>query len=220
MNALAANSSNLRIERLLTSELELVISRVPRIISCTPHPNTYPAPTPRRLRGTEDEIVAVVLYLLGSYHSAFAVLRIPALLCVGTLTIATGISAPQRVGETDGTSSGDEEIRESVLDLSRQWHADCAWICGCFIVLAGYIPAAKRSTAFGVFDTGFGIAWFGGRCDGFAVQQVLAALVVFSAVFQTAALPVFFYAGRLSRRKNSHEPFSTTFPTSGRPGNW
>jgi MFS family permease len=27
-------------------------------------------------------------------------------------------------------------------------------------VLAGVVPIEKRSTAFGVFDTGFGVAWF------------------------------------------------------------
>ena len=30
-------------------------------------------------------------------------------------------------------------------------------------ILTGVIPAAKRSTAFGLFDTGYGIAWFLGR---------------------------------------------------------
>jgi MFS family permease len=64
-------------------------------------------------------------------------------------------------------------------------------------VLAEVIPATKRSTAFGIFDTGFGVAWFAGSITmGLLYNRSLTALVVFSAVFQLAALPVFFYAGR------------------------
>ncbi len=40
-------------------------------------------------------------------------------------------------------------------------------------ILTGVIPQQKRSTAFGLFDTGYGIAWFlGKRGDGIALRQI------------------------------------------------
>jgi len=58
-------------------------------------------------------------------------------------------------------------------------------------VLAGIVPAEKRSTGFGVFDTGFGIAWFAGSAVmGLLYDVSIVALVVFSVVLQLAALPV------------------------------
>lgn len=64
-------------------------------------------------------------------------------------------------------------------------------------VLAGAIPPEKRSTGFGLFDTGFGIAWFlGSATMGVLYQRSLVGLVVFSTVLQSAALPVLFYGNR------------------------
>jgi len=64
-------------------------------------------------------------------------------------------------------------------------------------VLAGVIPPEKRSTAFGVFDTGFGIAWFvGSAAMGLLYDRSIAALVGFSIVLQLAALPVLMLAER------------------------
>jgi len=59
------------------------------------------------------------------------------------------------------------------------------------------VPPRKRSTAFGLFDTGYGIAWFlGSAAMGLLYDKSIAALVIFSIVTQIAALPVFFAAGR------------------------
>jgi predicted MFS family arabinose efflux permease len=67
-------------------------------------------------------------------------------------------------------------------------------------VLTGVVAADKRSTAFGVFDTGFGIAWFlGSAAMGFLYQQSIPALIVFSVVAQLAALPVFLVAKKQDR---------------------
>jgi MFS family permease len=53
------------------------------------------------------------------------------------------------------------------------------------------VPAEQRGTAFGVFDTGFGIAWFvGSVAMGLLYEKSLVALVVFSIVLQFAAVPV------------------------------
>jgi len=64
-------------------------------------------------------------------------------------------------------------------------------------VLAGVVPSEKRSTAFGVFDTGFGIAWFAGSAImGLLYDKSIPALVVFSVALQLLALPVLALAGR------------------------
>jgi hypothetical protein len=51
-------------------------------------------------------------------------------------------------------------------------------------VLSAIVPSQRRSTAFGVFDIGFGIAWFLG-------SKSIPTLVVFSVVLQLLALPIF-----------------------------
>lgn len=58
--------------------------------------------------------------------------------------------------------------------------------------LAPVIPAQKRSTGFGAFDTGFGIAWFAGSAImGLLYEKSIVALVVFSMVLQLLSLPIF-----------------------------
>lgn len=64
-------------------------------------------------------------------------------------------------------------------------------------VLTGVIPADKRSTAFGVFDTAFGVAWFAGSAAmGLLYDKSIPALVIFSVALQLAALPFFVLAKR------------------------
>ncbi len=64
-------------------------------------------------------------------------------------------------------------------------------------ILSGVIPSGRRSTAFGVFDAGFGGAWFiGSAAMGILYQISIPALIVFSVVLQLAALPVLYLAAR------------------------
>lgn len=64
-------------------------------------------------------------------------------------------------------------------------------------LLVDVIPATKRSTAFGIFDTAFGVAWFlGSAAMGFLYDRSIIALVIFSVATQLAALPVFLLASR------------------------
>jgi predicted MFS family arabinose efflux permease len=64
-------------------------------------------------------------------------------------------------------------------------------------MLTGVIPPGKRSTAFGLFDTGYGIAWFlGSAAMGLLYEKSILAVVVFSVVLQLAALPVLFVANK------------------------
>jgi MFS family permease len=65
-------------------------------------------------------------------------------------------------------------------------------------ILADDVPLEKRSTAFGVFDTSFGLAWFiGSAAMGLLYDKSILFLVLFSVLLQIAALPVLFFAGRL-----------------------
>jgi MFS family permease len=62
-------------------------------------------------------------------------------------------------------------------------------------VLVDVIPADKRGTAFGVFDTVFGIAWFAGSAAmGLLYDKSIMGVVVFSVVLQLVALPFFVLA--------------------------
>ena len=64
-------------------------------------------------------------------------------------------------------------------------------------VVAAIIPSERRSTAFGVLDTGFGIAWFAGSAIiGLLYDKSIIALVIFSVVLQLLALPVIALAHR------------------------
>jgi MFS family permease len=63
--------------------------------------------------------------------------------------------------------------------------------------LANMVSKDKRSTAFGVFDTGFGIAWFlGSAIMGILYEKSLPALIIFSVVLQIYALPILISAIR------------------------
>ena len=64
-------------------------------------------------------------------------------------------------------------------------------------MLVDLVPAARRSTAFGMFDTGFGIAWFAGSAlIGFLYDRSILMLVIFSVALQLLAIPVFVLARR------------------------
>jgi MFS family permease len=64
-------------------------------------------------------------------------------------------------------------------------------------MLTGVIPPGKRSTAFGLFDTGYGIAWFlGSAAMGLLYEKSILAVALFSVALQLAALPVLFVANK------------------------
>jgi len=234
-------------------------------------------------------ITALVLYHRGGYHHAFALLLIPALLCLGTVAVArllhpqplASVDRTARLPETKGFSKAywlylgasallaagfadfslvafhfqkTAIVSESLIPVfysaAMASGALAALICGRLLdkvgwpvllgafslaalfapfvflggfslaligavlwgvgmgaqdsllkaTIAGVIPSEKRSTAFGVFDTGFGIAWFlGSAAMGMLYDWSIPALVAFSVIFQLAALPVFILARRASR---------------------
>jgi len=229
-------------------------------------------------------ITALVLYLHGGYHHAFAVLLASALLCLGTLTIArltyprphdleerephmpTAAGMPTAywkylvagmliaAGFSDFSLAAfhfrqSGTVSEAVIPVfyavAMATGAISALVFGWLLdragprvmVVAFVIPALvaplvfmggfaaallgvigwgigigaqdtllkavlvkiigreKRATAFGVFDSAFGIAWFAGSATmGLLYDHSITALVVFSVVLQLAALPVMLLA--------------------------
>src|SRR5439155_19590056 len=64
-------------------------------------------------------------------------------------------------------------------------------------ILTGVIPPQKRSTAYGLFETGFGVAWFlGSAMMGLLYDKSFVAVALFSTILQLAAIPVIFIANR------------------------
>jgi len=64
-------------------------------------------------------------------------------------------------------------------------------------MLTGVIPPQKRSTAFGLFDTGYGIAWFlGSVAMGLLYDKSILAVVLVSVILQLAAIPIIFIANK------------------------
>ncbi|MEW5986239.1 MAG: MFS transporter [Chloroflexota bacterium] len=63
--------------------------------------------------------------------------------------------------------------------------------------VAGMAPADRRGAAYGVFNTGFGLAWFlGSALMGLLYDTSVMALVGFSVVIQLASIPLFLRVGR------------------------
>jgi MFS family permease len=67
-------------------------------------------------------------------------------------------------------------------------------------VIAGITPTGRRGTAFGVFDTGFGLAWFLGSWGmGVLYAHSLNAVIILFMVLQLTSLPFFLLAGRMRK---------------------
>jgi MFS family permease len=57
--------------------------------------------------------------------------------------------------------------------------------------VTGMVGPERRASAFGLFDTGFGVFWFAGSLAlGVLYDHSVTALVVFSVVLQLAAIPL------------------------------
>jgi predicted MFS family arabinose efflux permease len=64
-------------------------------------------------------------------------------------------------------------------------------------MLTSVIPPQKRSTAFGLFDTGYGIAWFlGSAAMGLLYDKSILAVALFAVILQLAALPILIVANK------------------------
>jgi MFS family permease len=66
--------------------------------------------------------------------------------------------------------------------------------------VARLAPAERRGTAYGIFNAGYGIAWFAGSMLlGVLYDRSVAALVVVAMLLQVMALPVLWRLGRALR---------------------
>jgi MFS family permease len=63
--------------------------------------------------------------------------------------------------------------------------------------LADLVPAERRGAAYGIFNTAYGILWFGGSSAiGILYGRSLASAVTFAVVTQLAAIPLLIMVGR------------------------
>lgn len=68
-------------------------------------------------------------------------------------------------------------------------------------LVARVVPAEKRATSFGVYDTGYGVFWFAGSwLMGYLYTHSLEALVIFSLSVQMISLPIFWITYRRTPR--------------------
>ena len=57
-------------------------------------------------------------------------------------------------------------------------------------IIADMIPKEKRGSAYGIFNTGFGVSWFlGSVLMGVLHDTSILALVIFSSTIQLLAFP-------------------------------
>lgn len=67
--------------------------------------------------------------------------------------------------------------------------------------VAGFVPPERRGSAYGMFNTGFGVFWFlGSALMGVLYDRSLPALITFSVVMQLLAVPLFFMVGKQVRK--------------------
>lgn len=67
--------------------------------------------------------------------------------------------------------------------------------------MAGMVPADKRATAYGIFNTGYGVFWFvGSAILGILYDFSLSFLIVFSVVTQIASVPLLLVVKNLSKK--------------------
>jgi MFS family permease len=63
--------------------------------------------------------------------------------------------------------------------------------------LAEMVPRDRRATAYGIFNTGFGLFWFlGSALMGMLYDVSLGALIAFSVIIQLLAIPIFHRVSR------------------------
>jgi MFS family permease len=61
-------------------------------------------------------------------------------------------------------------------------------------VVADMVPTERRGTGFGLFNTGYGLAWFlGSALMGILYGFSLTSLIIFSILSQACSIPVLFY---------------------------
>jgi MFS family permease len=66
--------------------------------------------------------------------------------------------------------------------------------------IAEMVPVNRRSTAYGIFNAGFGLFWFlGSALMGVLYDVSIPLLIGFSVAAQLASVPLFFLIGKMPR---------------------
>ncbi len=69
-------------------------------------------------------------------------------------------------------------------------------------VVAGIVPAQRRGSAFGIFNTGYGLAWFAGSAlMGVLYDYSRGTLILVSIALQLAAIPALIWVSRQVHRE-------------------
>jgi MFS family permease len=69
-------------------------------------------------------------------------------------------------------------------------------------VVAGMVPPERRGSAYGIFNTGYGVAWFlGSAFMGVLYDFSMSCLIGCSVLFQLMAIPVLLWMEQHSRRR-------------------
>ena len=65
-------------------------------------------------------------------------------------------------------------------------------------IIANMIPMARRGSAYGIFNAGFGVFWFlGSALMGMLYEISLIELVLFSVLIQLTSIPLFLIVKRM-----------------------
>jgi predicted MFS family arabinose efflux permease len=65
--------------------------------------------------------------------------------------------------------------------------------------VAAMVPSSRIASAYGLFNLGYGLAWFAGSAlMGFLYDQSIPALVVVSIVLELGSIPLFLQVRGLS----------------------
>ncbi|NCJ05395.1 MFS transporter [Synechococcales cyanobacterium C] len=71
-------------------------------------------------------------------------------------------------------------------------------------VVAGMVPPERRGSAYGIFNTGYGVAWFlGSALMGVLYDQSIGWLILFSVLLQSIAIPLLIWIKRQSSQRNA-----------------
>ncbi len=75
--------------------------------------------------------------------------------------------------------------------------------------IAGMVPMNKRSTAYGIFNAGFGLFWFlGSTLMGVLYDVSIPSLIIFSVGMQLASIPFFFLIRKQPGQKANRNKIS------------
>ena len=118
---------------------------------------------------------AVTAPLLGLLLDRFGVIVVAATVLVGAAATPLAFLGTGSVAETGAVLWGLGTVVQDALLLA---------------LVARVIEGRRKATAFGVFDTVFGLSWFAGSAlCGWLVDRSPLGLVIFSVAAQVASIP-------------------------------